>query len=265
MNNKKLISIIIPVYNRQNFVEDTLNNLLENNYRPLELILVDDGSTDNSLKILNEFKDKYKDELFNIKVFSQKNQGAPVARNLGLSESKGEFIQFLDSDDLIHQDKFVIQLNLMQQDNSEFGLCDFRIIYTKTNKELYISNSDKLKKVIKTHGSFGCGSPLLARSLSDKVEWNESLKRNQDIDYFLKCALLANRIVYVNEPLYTYVRHDEERISSCYSNTDPVYKTRIKSLKKILKYKYNWYYIFKALINLHLSNIKFFLKKISEK
>lgn len=253
-----LVTIIIPVFNREKIIAKTLQNILNNNYRPIELIVVDDGSSDNSLDIVESFKKHNQSSDFEIKIFRQSNNGAPSARNLGYSNSKGDYIQFLDSDDFISEDKFIYQVDLMIRENADFGLCDFEMKFIDEGDRIqYHSNSKKLKKVLKTHGSFGCGSALIHRAIAEKISWEVNLRRNQDVDYFLKAALLAKKIVYINKPFYTYIRHSGDRISATYSNTSPVYLERIKSLKQLFKYKYNRINILKALLNLYLRQFKY--------
>lgn len=254
---ESLVSVIIPVYNRDKDVFSTLMNIFENHHRPIELILVDDGSTDDSLQVLGEFKKRYESHNFNVLVLQQANQGAPAARNNGYGQAKGDFIQFLDSDDFISAEKFQRQIAWMNSEHADFGLCDFEMVYTDTGKRVYHSNAEKIKKVLRTHGSFGCGAPLLRRQLADKIKWNTKLKRNQDVDYFQKAALLATTISYTPSAWYTYVRHENERISMTYDKTDPVYGLRIKSLLEVRKRAKNRFHLLLALWNLTLSLSRF--------
>ncbi len=262
--DRPLVSIIIPVFNRSNVVMATLKNIFDNQYRPIDLILVDDGSTDDTLKVLELFKGQYQEQEFSVKVFSQSNQGAPVARNLGYSHSTGEFIQFLDSDDYIDPQKFLQQIALMQNDNADFGLCDFNMKYLEDDKTVYHSNKSKLNKVIKSYGSFGCGSPLQTRELANKVSWNPKLPRKQDVDYFLKSALMSNKIAYINKPLYTYVRSskDDNRISASYDMEPPVFNERIESLQVIAVPNHRKLLKGQAILNLYLAMIKFKIKNL---
>ena len=252
-----LVSIIIPVYCREQFVRKTLENVYANNYRPIELILVNDGSKDRSLDVLQAFQQQYSNSQFNIKILDQENKGAPAARNLGYANATGDFIQFLDSDDFISPEKFEVQMALMNREYADFGLCDFEMIYVDQDERVYHSNAEKLKKVLRTHGSFGCGSPLLKRELADKIYWDTRLKRNQDVDYFQKAALLATAISYTPSALYMYVRHGDERISMTYDKTNPVYGLRIRSLLKTWKYNRNRFYLLLALKNLTLSLFRY--------
>lgn len=263
---KPLVSVVIPVYNRDKVILDTLKNIFENQYRPIELILVDDGSSDNSLKVVQQFKQDYHNDNFRVKVFDQDNSGAPVARNLGYKYSKGSFIQFLDSDDFIDPEKFKIQVQLMEDHNADFGLCDYKMLYKEDETTVYHSNAAKLSKVLKTHGSFGCGSPLLKRNLADKISWNVNLNRKQDVDYFLKAALMSEKMVHVDKALYIYVRstEDNNRISASYAKTSPVYKKRIRSLQEIDVPSHHKFHKTEAMFNLYLSIVKLKIKKIYE-
>jgi glycosyltransferase involved in cell wall biosynthesis len=263
--SKSLVSIIIPVYNRESLLPDTLQNILDNHYRPLEVLLVDDGSTDSSLQIMKDFKVVNESENLIIKIFEQENLGAPVARNHGLENARGEYIQFLDSDDLIDPDKFSVQIQMMKKNRADFGLCDFLYINRKGNKAKYQSNAGKLEKVINSNGSFGCGSPLLRRDLTFKVNWNPELYRQQDVDFFLKAALLAKKIAYVNKPLYLYVSHDKERISNCYNKSKEVYLQRIKSLLPIFQYRYNITHTIKAIFHLSYSHFRYVIVMSAKK
>jgi glycosyltransferase involved in cell wall biosynthesis len=229
---KPLVSVIIPVYNREKEVLKTLNNIKGNDYRPIELILVDDGSEDGVPAVLRNFENSAQDENFIVKIISQSNQGTPTARNRGYKKSTGAYIQFLDSDDLIDSQKFGIQIDMMKRQNPDFGLCDFTMLYVRDQKSTYCSNAEKLRKVLRATESFGCGSPLLHRNLADKLEWNTALRKKQDVDYFLRAALLANGIAYVDRSLYTYVRNetDHNRISASYTSTPPAYRRRITSI-----------------------------------
>lgn len=107
-----LVSIIIPCYNVEAYVSDALESALAQTYRPLEIIAVDNNSTDGTKDILLEYQRRF-GQL--ITVLEEKKQGAPAARNLGLRHAKGEWIQFLDADDVILPEKISIQVNLIQE------------------------------------------------------------------------------------------------------------------------------------------------------
>ena len=108
-----LITVIIPAYNRENFIYDCLDSVYKQTYRPIEIVVIDDGSSDDTPKIIKGFQKEKSDDDFIIKFITQKNSGAQVARNKGINNSSGEFIQFLDSDDILHKDKIIGKIELV--------------------------------------------------------------------------------------------------------------------------------------------------------
>ena len=103
MKNKYFISSIIPVYNGEKFLAPAIESIIKQSYSPIEIIIIDDGSTDATAEVVKNFKDQ------NIIYIYQPNSGAPVARNKGLSMAKGNIISFLDADDLWPIDKLKLQ------------------------------------------------------------------------------------------------------------------------------------------------------------
>ena len=115
-----LLSVIIPVYNVEPYLEQCLDSVINQTYKNLEIICIDDGSTDNSLKILEKFQKKDK----RIKLIKQQNQGASVARNAGLDIATGEYIAFVDSDDYLELNAYEECMNIMLR-NSNIELIEF--------------------------------------------------------------------------------------------------------------------------------------------
>ena len=103
---KGLVSVVVPVYNRENLVGKTLNSILRQTYPQVETIVVNDGSTDGSLEVLRSYKQNYPEQIV---VINQKNMGQALARNNGIKKANGEFIAFLDSDDTWVPEKLEIQ------------------------------------------------------------------------------------------------------------------------------------------------------------
>lgn len=109
---KPLVSVIVPVYNRAHLVSETIESILAQTWDPLEIILINDGSTDESLAILRDYERRFPEK---IRVCDQPNQGQIVARNNGIKASKGDYIAFLDSDDLWVEDKLERQMPLFEE------------------------------------------------------------------------------------------------------------------------------------------------------
>ncbi len=112
-----LVSVIIPTYNRAPLIAETLDSVQGETYRPIEVLVVDDGSTDNTRQVVQGWKDRFAGEArLRVRYLRQENSGAPAARNRGLVESHGEFIQFLDSYDLLHPGKLSAQVRAMREE-----------------------------------------------------------------------------------------------------------------------------------------------------
>ena len=113
------VSIIVPIYNKEKYLEKCLDSILGQTYRDLEIILVDDGSTDNSLAICQRYAEKDP----RIKIYHKPNGGVSSARNLGLEKSTGKYISFVDPDDFIHSE-FIERLEMMLvQSDAEIAYC----------------------------------------------------------------------------------------------------------------------------------------------
>ena len=128
MTNQPLISVIIPVYNTEKYISDCLNSLISQTEKNIEILAVDDGSTDNSLKILQQYAALHS----NIKVFSQKNAGPGVARNLALRKAKGKYIMFCDSDDMYKPTICQEMAQIMENKRVDFAICDMESLENKT-------------------------------------------------------------------------------------------------------------------------------------
>lgn len=116
--NNRTVSVIIPVYNKEDYIKDCVESILRQSYRDVEIILVDDCSTDNSPNIISELIS----ENDNIIYYRQpKNQGAAVARNIAISLASGRYVAFLDADDLWLPNKLEMQLNFMKENNAAFS------------------------------------------------------------------------------------------------------------------------------------------------
>lgn len=126
MNN--LVSIIIPVYNVENFLADTLESVINQTYRNIEVICVDDGSKDNSLSVLNFYSAKDS----RIKVISQENAGVGAARNNGIRHAAGDYICFLDSDDFMHPQNIELQLHAIVSTSADIVCCCFKNVPENT-------------------------------------------------------------------------------------------------------------------------------------
>lgn len=242
-NNKKIVSVIIPTYNREKFIFDTINSVYKQTYRPIELLIIDDGSTDDTPNIIKDFKEEKSSEDFIIKYISQKNSGAQVARNNGIKNSIGEYIQFLDSDDILDEKKFEIEVNYLEKNLS----CD--IVYSN-GKLIDESNNIKdfnLSKPLSNTsedyftGAWQCMTALYKRdTINRNGLWNEELTINQDWEYAQRIILNDFKIAYIDIKLCFYRQHNSGNIGSNLNankilgkelSTDSIYRLIVKKNK----------------------------------
>lgn len=216
MKTPHLVSILIPVYNSEDWIYDTLMSCVNQTYKNLEIILVDDGSTDNSLLEISKISDS------RIQVISQENQGACSARNLALKNSKGDWIQFLDADDIMHVQKIEFQLNsISQYPDIKFSVSEVKLFSGNLNwnYQQMFKNKPSFSIVSAENYIFNSGhtytmSILLKREIiTDNDLWQEDLIINQDKMFFLPLIIKANNIVMVKNAMSFYRTANVKSIS----------------------------------------------------
>ena len=204
-----MISVIIPVYNTEKFLKKCLDSVIGQTYRDLEIILVNDGSTDNSLAICREYEKKDS----RIVLFSKENEGQGKARNLGILESHGDYITFVDSDDWIHSEMVERLYQSMTEQESNIAICDF--YKTKLDSEEIsqiieekIDISDFLllhenKTLLERLSFYSCGK-LYRRKLFLQYDIFFPGHFYEDVALLPVLYARADRISFVREPLYYY-------------------------------------------------------------
>lgn len=232
-NNK--ISIIIPTYNRQNFVIKSLKNILNQTYKNIEVLIVDDGSSDNTkekIKIIKDNRIRY------IKL--KKNKGACFARNIGIKKSTGKYISFQDSDDLSYFDKLEKQFKNLLKYNSDFDFCKLKLYRFKNNNYSIIPYNYQCKQILNNNilneickGNFiSTSSILIKKKFIIKYLFDNNIPRLQDYDLMLRMIPNA-KISFTNKVLINLYVHND---SISYS------KEKLKKAINILlnkKYKLN--------------------------
>ena len=201
LTNPPLVSIIVPCYNYGHLLSETLNNILEQSYSHWECIIVDDGSTDNTSSVAKEYVNSNKQFSY---VF-QKNAGLSAARNTGLQNSKGSFIQLLDADDFIESNKLLSQINVfIEHPNSDIVYSEVRYFSSeqKTLRRFSMSEIDKpwMPKVDSSNQQLlmrtlidlnicVVNAPLIRKSVFDKIGlFNTKLIAVEDWEFWCRCA-----------------------------------------------------------------------------
>ncbi len=176
MENRS-ISVVIPVYNTEKYLGKAIESVLQQEEKPLEIIVVDDGSTDNSVRIAQQFGDK-------IKLLKQEtNKGCGAARNRGVKQAKGTYLAFLDADDLWIEGKLENQLRYLEN-NPETDMI-FGNVDQFVSPELPDENKNKLRDELKTMPGYVAGTLLIRKEAFLKAGWfDEKLELGEFIDWF---------------------------------------------------------------------------------
>lgn len=223
-----LISIIVPMYNVEKHIGECLDSILAQTYKNIELVLVDDGSIDNTAGVVKTYIDKY----FNIKYIYQTNQGVSVARNRGIAESKGKFIMFVDGDDKVSAN---ICEKLISK-HSDVVLCryeKFPVIKKDSLNYSILENMDSLGNLSKKHIRFMYENIMfnppvckLYRKELINTYFDKTLSIGEDIVFNFKYLKNCKTISFVDEVLYFYRQGDETSLSNKYDENriDMVYR-----------------------------------------
>lgn len=202
------ISVIIPLYNKEGAIENTINSVLKQTYTDFELIIIDDGSTDNSPVIAQKIAETDQ----RIHFIRKKNGGVSSARNYGLQQSKGEWIVFLDADDEMLSNNLETLLSLVQKYKTEIATASY-IIYRSATKHIPKSRLNKEKVVknfilasFKYQVSFPPGATIFHRPILKEKPYNENLCRYEDCEF--EITLFAKNTIAIS-PKQLLIIHTE--------------------------------------------------------
>ena len=214
-NMKGLVSVIIPTYNRAHLLKEAIESVISQSYRPIECIVVDDGSVDDTELIISHLQNS-KDEDFELVYIKKLNEGVQIARNIGTQLSRGQFIQYLDSDDLLAADKLrnqVLYLNNNINCDGIYGDWEFGDMQ---NKEIILSYfSDDLISQFLVERCIANFSFLMRKELVDKIgDWDVDINRNQEIDFHIRGILAGGRFRYLQGITGLWRSHQSDRVSS---------------------------------------------------
>ena len=214
MIENKLVSVIVPIWNRQEFVKETIDSILQQTYKNLEILCVDDCSSDESVLILEKIKDT---RLQIIKL--PHNSGRPaVPRNVGLKHAKGDYIAFCDDDDIWNVKKIELQLEAMREFSSDVcytGFEYFGVIQGRPSFQLRAIRSLSPYSLMFSNTILN-SSVVVTRSLFDRIGFlNEdlSLRAIEDYQYWLRAFFKGAKFHYLNDTM-VYYRVHSKRISS---------------------------------------------------
>ena len=223
-----LISIVIPIYNAEKYLEECLNSIKNQTYKNFEVIMVNDGSKDDSETICMNFLRS--DSRFRYK--KKENGGVSSARNVGLDNVEGDYITFIDADDWVDENHLEILIDGIIKNNCEVAISSYMqfintretyLINIYSNQEKYLLNYGKmnrekflteLPKLISINNSFNCAvSKLFSRRLVEDIRFDSNIIYAEDLDFYFKLYLKVNNVIFINAETYIYRQHDESTTS----------------------------------------------------
>lgn len=209
-NSQKLVSIIIPVYNSEKYLEAALESAINQSYKNIEIFLIDDGSTDASSQIC----DIYAKKDSRVRAIHQKNSGPSAARNRGVEEARGEYLTFFDNDDLLHKDFVKILLNLCVENDCDIALTksfpfleENTIPYGEPETKLTFMDRRQLSTQLVDMGWTGLAvtmAKLFRKELFEKIRFNEERIIGDDDSTIYLLYWASQRSVLFQSPLYFY-------------------------------------------------------------
>lgn len=266
-----MISVVVPVYNVEQYLERCIKSLSEQTYKDVEIILVDDGATDNSGRICDEWG--LKDS--RIVVIHQENKGLSGARNTGMEKASGEYLLFVDSDDFVEKDYVLKMAEEAVNNHSDIVFCNYRFVdesgekifnnnYSSFYSEKILDGNDVLElfedKSFKTFFDV-CWNKLYRRELFENVKFPEGISVIEDISVMPLIYHKAKRVSFVEEVLYNYVLRDGSLSHRKYSVEEDS-KLRIPMMEERLQWYKEWGN--KELCLVHLIHMYSLYEKVKE-
>lgn len=258
--NNIMLSVIVPIYNMSKYLDRCINSLINQNYKKMEIILIDDGSTDNSMEICKYYAEKYT----NIRIYSKENTGLGATRNYGIPLAKGEYVGFVDSDDYIDCNMYEHLMNITKNNNCDIGVCGYEEIYSDTKISTYsdvkpdfIIEDDKIE-IIKKY--------LLLKIPT--FAWNKIYKRDFLLEFGVKFSegcyyedinMVAKALHYCNKVAITenkYYKYFQRNNSIMHTYTEKHLTDYIEQISEFYKFICTNYNINEILIELKSSKFR---------
>lgn len=271
---KKSVSIVIPVYNAEKYLNDCVDSILRQTFDDLDIILIDDGSSDKSPKICDAYAEKDK----RIQVIHKKNAGVSEARNTGIKEAKGNYICFVDSDDFLEADAIETMVKMKEKNNVDMVVCSNKEICNNnvTNNnfspdEIGVFCIDEfVVNALKNNNHYLLNNPWnkifdLDTIKKNNLTFNSQFNLGEDFMFNLDYLMKVKKVLVIEEPLYNYrilesgLARKKRNINYYWDNNKVLIDYLINFLKKKEIYEENKKYVNHYIIN----NLKYLFTVIS--
>lgn len=242
-----MISVIVPIYNVEKYLSKCIESIINQTYKDLEIILVDDGSTDSSGKICDEFATKDN----RIKVIHKKNGGLSDARNIGLDVCRGNYISFIDSDDYIELDMYEKMIKIIVNKKVDIVSCNYnhiynnnKVVFFKVDVDELIKSKNLLYEKIFTYSNFDLVvfNKLYKSTIFENIRFPVGISPAEDLNILYDIINISNNFYCLSEALYNKVERSEglshtTKIKDCLNNVE-AYEILLKKIQndKILDY-----------------------------
>lgn len=225
MDNSPLVSVIVPFYNVSQTIENCLSSLLKSNYKEIQLIFVNDFSTDNSIEIINEFIKKHEDLFFQIIIVSHtENMGVAAARNSGLNEAHGEYVYFIDADDWIEHNAISVLVKNAIEKQSDLVGCNWFLSFNKNerimNQKPFSNPKEAIMMILKGEVRWNLWLFLVKRSLYEEnnIRFIQNMNMGEDLYVTLRLLVYAKSVSYIDTPLYHYNQNNPLSMTKHFNN-----------------------------------------------
>lgn len=240
---KDLISIIVPIYNVEKYLNKCIESIVNQTYENIEIILIDDGSNDNSGIICDEYAKKDN----RIIVVHKENGGVSSARNKGLKIAKGEWISFVDADDWIEQTFCQTLLNKVIQEQADIALCGYNRItdnriekINANNQEVFLNSNEYLVKSLNPQTGFGfCHMKLIKKEVLKSISFNERIEVGEDALFNIQLSTYIKKAVFLKQPLYNYRINNQSVVKRYDENYANKYLKSMKIIEEYIWQEYN--------------------------
>lgn len=236
MNSQNLLSVVIPIYNSEKYMKNCIDSIINQTYRNIEIILVDDGSKDSSAQICDNYAKKDN----RIIVIHKENNGVSSARNSGIDIAKGKYISFIDSDDYVDEFFFEKMLDLMCKMDSDLVFCDIKFVENDVeikkinfSEKKSFSNTEMMEKMFNYNcANFAVWNKIYLTDIVKKIRFYEEILIKEDGLFCFQYLNNIKNVCYINEAMYTYI---QQKNSALHVGNPEKMITSVEATDKIIE------------------------------